>query len=213
MSFTDLLTYYGCSLIIGYLIWDSVNVELQDKITSGNFVVFLIKPISYKLYAFYRKLGQRSLAFFLEALPVAFIIAIVFQINIIPSNLLWTILSIFFSFIIMFQINFCVGIIGFWIVRTQGISTFFSLFRDLLAGAYLPLVFFPSFIQKILFFLPFQFITYVPTRVFIGSYELAGISMSIPSIVGMQGIYIFLLFVLTYILWKVSIKRFTGVGV
>ena len=57
--------------------------------------------------------------------------------------------------------------------------------RDLSAGMLIPLTFFERD-AKVLFYLPFQFITYVPTRVFIGHYELAGISLSIPQVVGLQ---------------------------
>jgi len=63
-----------------------------------------------------------------------------------------------------------------------------------------------------LFFLPFQFISYVPARVFMGSYELAGITLSIPQIVGLQAIMVFVTFLLNRLVWYFGIRRFTGVG-
>ena len=52
----------------------------------------------------------------------------------------------------------------------------------------------------------------VPVRVFMGSYELAGISMPIPQIVGLQALMVVLTFFLNRIIWHFAIKRFTGVG-
>jgi len=88
----------------------------------------------------------------------------------------------------------------------------FLVLRDLCAGALVPLTLFPDFIQKILFFLPFQFVAYVPTRVFIGSYELAGISLSVPCVVGMQAVAVVVMFLVYKLLWYLGIKKFTGVG-
>ena len=75
----------------------------------------------------------------------------------------------------MYLTNYCIGITAFWFTKTEGLRRAFLTLRDLSAGMLIPLTFFPKGMQKVLFYLPFQFITYVPTRVFIGHYELAGI--------------------------------------
>ncbi|UZQ85673.1 hypothetical protein ODU73_000029 [Thermoclostridium stercorarium] len=52
----------------------------------------------------------------------------------------------------------------------------------------------------------------MPVRVFIGKYELAGISMPIPHIVFIQAVMVIVMFLFNRILWYFGIKRFTGVG-
>ncbi|HOQ00215.1 MAG TPA: ABC-2 family transporter protein [Acetivibrio clariflavus] len=116
------------------------------------------------------------------------------------------------SFLLVFLTNFCIGITGFWLTKTEGLRRAFLVLRDVCAGSLLPLTLFPGFIQKILFYMPFQFIAYVPIRVFMGSYELAGISMSIPEVVGLQAIYVVIMFLIYKLLWHLGTKRFTGVG-
>lgn len=212
LTLTQMLTYYGISSVIGYLIYDGSDMDLQNLIRTGGFITFMLRPFSYIYYALCQKIGHRLLALWVEFIPIYFLFLFAFKINLVPANLFWTLLSVFLSFLLVFLTNFCIGITGFWLTKTEGLRRAFQVLRDITAGDLLPLVLFPVFIQKILFFMPFQFITYVPIRVFIGSYELAGISMSIPEIVGLQAIYVVIMFLVYKVLWHIAIKRFTGVG-
>jgi ABC-2 type transport system permease protein len=101
---------------------------------------------------------------------------------------------------------------AFWLVQSSGIRQVFQALSSVFSGAIIPLVFFPEFLQKLLFFLPFQYVTYVPAMVFSGSYALAGISMSIPMIVMIQGIAALVIALFSEILYRKSLYRFTSVG-
>ncbi|MEJ2665045.1 MAG: ABC-2 family transporter protein, partial [Spirochaetia bacterium] len=116
-------------------------------------------------------------------------------------------------FLMAFFINYSIGILGFWLVRGEGVRRMIQIFSMLFRGVFIPLVFFPPFIQKILFFLPFQFATYVPIRVFIGSYELAGMRFGPAQIVGIQAAAVVIMYIVSGLLWRLGVKRFAGVGV
>ena len=178
LTLNQMLAYFGIATTINYLIYDSADWDLQTLIRTGNFITFMLRPVSHCYFAFCEKIGHRLLALWVEFIPVYLLFLFVFKINLIPANLVWTLISISLGFVLMFLINYCIGITGFWLTKTEGLRRAFLVLRDLCAGALVPLTLFPDFIQKILFFLPFQFVAYVPTRVFIGSYELAGISLS-----------------------------------
>jgi len=98
-------------------------------------------------------------------------------------------------------------------VKTGGIRSMFLLVRDVFTGVLIPLTFFPDVIQKVLLYLPFQYISYVPVRVFLGSYELAGIKMEIPQIVALQAVAVLVMWAFSEAIWRLGIRRFTGVGV
>jgi len=212
LTLTQMLTYYGIVNVINYLTYDSSDVDLQWHIRTGGFITFMLRPISYFYYAICQKIGHRLLALWVEFVPVYILFLFVFKINLVPANLFWTLISVFLSFILVFLTNFCIGITGFWLTKTEGLRRAFQVLRDVCAGSLLPLTLFPEFIQKILFYMPFQFIAYVPIRVFMGSYELAGISMSIPKIVALQAVYVVVMFLVYKLLWHFGTKRFTGVG-
>ena len=207
-----MLGYYGVSTIVYYLTMDFADWNLQMHIRTGSFLTFMLRPLSHRFYALSQKVGHRALGFLFEFLPVWLVFAFVFRITLIPADWLWGILSIALAFLMMFLLNYSTGILAFWLVRTDGIRALVRLLRDVLAGVVVPLSLFPRPFQLAMFFLPFQFASYVPVRVFLGSYELAGISISLPAIVALQAVAVLLMWLVTEVLWRAGIRRYTGVG-
>jgi ABC-2 type transport system permease protein len=212
LTLNQMLVYFGIAAVINYLTYDSSDMDLQMLIRTGKFITFMLRPVTHSHFAFCQKIGHRLLALWVEFVPVFLLFLFIFKINLVPANLLWATASIALSFILVFLTNYCIGITGFWLTKTEGLRRAFLVLRDICAGTFVPLTLFPDLMQKVLFFLPFQFITYVPIRVFIGSYELAGIRLSIPQIVGLQAVYVIIMYFVYKLLWHLGTKRFTGVG-
>jgi ABC-2 type transport system permease protein len=212
LNLEQMLVYYGIVMIINYATFDFADWNLQMLIRSGKFLTFMLRPVSHRYFALSQKVGHRVLGICLELVPVYLILYFGFGIRLIPAQPVWAVISILLSFLMMFLINYCIGLTAFWLTKTHGIRRMFLLLRDICAGVFLPLTFFPEAVQKVLFFLPFQFVTYVPTQVFIGSYSLAGMTLSIPQIVGMQAVAVAFMWAASELLWRRGIHKFTGVG-
>ena len=208
-----MLYYYGTVSVINYLIMDFADWNLQMLIRTGKFLTFALRPMHHMFFAFSQKVGHRILGFLFEFIPVWLIFAFIFRIPLIPARPGWALVSISLGFLMMFLVNYTVGVAAFWLTRTEGIRFLMRFVRDILAGVFVPLSFFPLAVQKVLFFLPFQFIAYVPVRVFIGSYELAGVTMGLPEIVGLQALAVLAMWGLSTLIFRLGIKRYTGVGV
>jgi len=80
------------------------------------------------------------------------------------------------------------------------------------SGMLIPLVFFPEPLQAIQLFLPFQYTSYVPASVFLGGYSLGGLELPIPEIVGFQAAAVLAMFLLSELMYRAAMKRFTAVG-
>jgi len=212
MELEQMLRYFGATALIGYLTMDFADWNLQMLVRTGKFLTFQLRPIHHRFFAFSQKLGHRVLGFLVEFLPCILIFQFVFKIDMVPQYIGWTLLSIFFAFLMNFYINYCIGLSAFWLVQSNGIRSVFQALSSVLSGALIPLVFFPEFLQKLLFFLPFQYTTYVPSMVFSGSYTLAGISMDIDKIVMIQGVAVLLTMALSEFMYRRAIHRFNAVG-
>jgi len=208
----QILMYYGITMLVNYCIMDFAGWNLQMLIHTGKFLTFMLRPVNHKYFAFSQKIGHRLLGFCLEFIPVYLLFCFVFRLNLVPDNFIWTLISVILGFVMMFLVNYTIGITSFWLIRTGGISRMFLLIRDIFAGVFIPLSFFPETMQKILFYLPFQYISYVPVRVFLGSYELAGKSYEISYIVFLQFVAVIVMLLISEVLWKLGIKKFSGVG-
>ena len=211
-SLDQMIAYFGITALLHYLIMDFADWNLQMLIRTGRFLTFMLRPVSHRFFAFSQKVGHRILGIIWEFVPVYLIFFFVLKIRLVPAYPFWFVLSAILSFLMMLFVNYSIGITGFWLIRTGGIRSMFLMLRSVFAGVFLPLTFFPAVLQKIMFFLPFQFLTYVPVRVFVGNYELAGITLTIPEIVGVQALAVLCMWAITELLWRLAIHRFTGVG-
>jgi ABC-2 type transport system permease protein len=212
LSLEQMITYYAVASLINYIIMDFADWNLQMLIHTGKFLTFILRPMSHIYFAFSQKVGHRVLGLIFEFIPLFLIFTLVLKIKLVPAQPLWAVISIALGFIMMFLVDYCVGITAFWLTRTSGVRRMFLILRDICSGVLVPLTFFPGLLQKAFFILPFQFITYVPIRVFVGSYELAGISCTIPQIVGIQLIAVMFMTLFTILFYRQGIKKFTAVG-
>lgn len=212
LDLSQMIAYFGSMALINYLIMDFADWNLQMLVHTGKFLSYILRPMSHIFFAFSQKVGHRILGVVFEFIPVYLVLTLVFRVRLVPARPFWAVVSIALGFIMMFLVDYCIGITAFWLTRTSGIRRMFLLFRDICSGVLLPLTFFPGIVQKVFFFLPFQFIAYVPVRVFIGSYELAGFTCSIPQIVGIQAIATGVMCVLTAAFYTRGVQQFSGVG-
>jgi len=181
-------------------------------VRTGKFLTFSLRPIHHRFFALSQKIGLRVLGLFFQFIPCLFIFVFIFKVGMRPAHFVWTILSVFFAFLMNLYLNYTIGMTAFWLVQANGVRQVYLLLQGIFSGGLIPLVFFPQVMQKFLMFLPFQYVSYVPTMVYIGQYNLAGISMPIPEIVGIQAVAVVTTALFSELVYRMSMKRFTGVG-
>ena len=212
MTLEQMLTYSGITVVIGYLTMDFADWNLQMLIHSGKYLTFSLRPLHHRFFALSQKVGHRTLGLLLEFVPVFLIFTLLFRVNLLPAHAGWALLSVALGFMINFYVNYCIGLTGFWLTKTSGLRGVFQLLCGVFSGALIPLTLFPKALQKVLLFLPFQFITYLPGRIWTGAYTLGGITLSAPRAVGLQALCAVSMWGLSEVLYRLGNRRFTGVG-
>jgi ABC-2 type transport system permease protein len=213
ISLDAMITYYGVTTLVSYLTMDFADWNLQMLIRTGKFTTFVLRPIHHRLFAFAQKLGHRTLGLLFEFLPALLIFVFIFHMEIAPVRGGYFLVSVALSYIMVFTVNYSIGIAAFWLVRTDGLRSVIKLLTSVCSGALFPLLLLPDALQRILFFLPFQFTAYVPSMVYTGTYRLGTFSMGIPQIVCVQAVYTATALVLSELLYRFGLKRFTAAGV
>lgn len=212
MDLAQIITYFGASTLIGYLTMDFADWNLQMLVRTGKFLTFALRPIHHRFFAFSQKVGHRVLGLIFEFIPCYIIFTVLFRVSLVPKYIGWTILSVMLAFLMNFYIHYILGMTAFWFTQSSGIRRVFDLLSGVFSGIFIPLVFFPQTLQKILFFLPFPYMSYVPVMVFTGDFALAEIRMDIPVIVGIQGLAVCITILLSEVIYRASMRRFNGVG-
>lgn len=208
----EMIHYYAVSILIGYLTMDFADWNLQMLIRTGKYVTYALRPLHHRYFALCQKIGHRLLGFLFEFIPVMLIITLLFRIDMRPASWPWMIPSLGLAYLMNFYLNYCIGLTGFWLVRTQGLRSMIRLLTDVCSGALVPLTLLPGALQKAAFFLPFQFTSYVPCMVFIGRYELGGFMIGVPGLVALQAVYVAAFWALSELLYRLGMRRFTAVG-
>ena len=212
MGLTEMVTYYGVTTLISYLIMDFADWNLQMLIRTGKYITFALRPLHHRFFALSQKIGHRFLGFLFEFVPVLVIFLLLFDVRLWPASWPLLLISLVFGFLMQFYINYSIGLAGFWLVKTDGIRHVIWLLTMVCSGSLFPLVILPKAMQGLVFFLPFQYTLYVPGMVFAGSYRLGAYSMGMAQIVAVQGLYVLAFMLVSELLYRLGMKRFTAVG-
>lgn len=211
-SYNEMITY----VIIGWLflfITSNYGIEnvVAKEIYSGSLSNMIVKPVSYLRYTTFLSLGRVSIAL-TTAVILMLIFVIIFRNNFIyPSSwqhLILIVVMVFFGYFINLFYRILSGFVAFWTIETNGLFTFFNVVFKFMAGAFFPLNLLPDLYVKISYLLPFTYIFYFPTQLYLGKLTLLDGLKGL----GAQIIWIVILYFLIKIIWKKGLKKYESVG-
>ena len=209
----QMITYTVISFTLGYLIWDDIDETLHEDILTGRLTSTLLKPMSYMYFHFLQKIGHRFLAMLIEYVPVIIITGFLLGFDVYTSHRIgYYLAAIPIAFVIRYFIQALLGIMAFWLVKPKGIKWVYRMASGFLAGIGFSLTLYPPVFQKIFFLLPFQFLAYVPTQLFMGTYKLGNVTLSPPAVLAYGVLHAIVLYILVMLAWKISIKKYCGAG-
>ena len=209
ISINQMVTYLWLFQAFFYMIILRQNdSEILDTIKNGNIAYELCKPLNIYYSWFTRIFSKKLIGTFLRFWPViigAMLLPYPFKLEFpvsFTSFLLFIISLILALFISSFLILF-VHIITFYTLKEKGSMGLIITVSELFTGGLIPIVFLPKVLQIIAYFLPFRYVGDLPFRIYNGTLN---ISTSLINI-GMQVIWIIILFFINYKLIKNALKK------
>ena len=209
MDFASLSTYLWLNQALFALVNQTYkDRELFDLIRTGNISYELLRPKDMYFMWFFKILGQRLANVILRFLPLivvtiflpkpynlgapdSFNAFILFIIAMFIGTLLITAISVFYPIVMLTTLN------------EKGIVNIIVVTADILSGIVVPVPFFPKALKIISECLPFQYVSDLPFRLYVGNINFTlGIRMII-----IQIVRLFILIILGYLLIKKNLKR------
>ncbi|MDD6039312.1 MAG: ABC-2 family transporter protein [bacterium] len=210
MTFSDTMVYLVfASALFNFMemwiVW-TVGREIQE----GKIVIDLLRPMNYLTYIFFRGFGEVVVKFLLTFLPTAIVVFFVSD-GAIPvgTNLIYFAISVCFSLLINYYINFFVATICMHTESIWGINIMKEVIVGILSGATVPLAFFPQAFRSIAMVLPFQTIINSPLQLLLHPEYTA---VQCLQILGLQLIWLVVLRLLAEWFFRVSLKKITVNG-
>jgi len=208
-SLRDVITYATLALMLGLIFGAQGPYVVREKIREGNIAIDLMRPISVPLYVFADTVGQVSFALveIALALPLAIgLLALTGTHLLAPASLLdgfAFVLSVVLGFFVNFFLDLMMATITFWTMEIFGFQLMVQFITSLLAGAVVPLQFFPSAATKIALASPFAAIYSAPLSIYIGQYHGSQLVATLVS----QLIWAVIFGVASLALWRVGERR------
>lgn len=208
-TFPALISYFAISMIVGFFTWTFVDQELENNVRHGYLVGFLLKPINFIYWQFMFEAGFSFLSVILEMIPLFLIGILIFKMQIASwSYFILFFVSLALAIVLDYLLGYIVGMSTFWLGKISGIRKLKRVSLTFLSGGFIPLAFFPAGFQTVSHYLPFEYTRYVPINIYLEKLSyLESFEM-----LGLQIVWIGIMFFIANIIWKRAFKKFTGAG-
>lgn len=212
-TLNEMFVYIFLSTITLNFVSNTIDQTIGNEVWNGTIANNLLKPFNYKIKLLFQAFGDFFQGLVTVALPI--------WIGITMYGLLvkkqqppsieivgWYLLSSILGFILFFLINYSFGLLSFYVTNIWGIRNLKTAILNFLSGSIVPLNFLPPAIQKVIYFLPFSSISYIPVLIYMGKISQGAL---IENII-LQIVWIIILWVISNIIWNSSLKRLTILG-
>ncbi|HYH02308.1 MAG TPA: ABC-2 family transporter protein [Bacillota bacterium] len=178
---------------------------ISQKVKDGTIAMDLLKPVDFNGYILAKTIGNVCFNTLVQFLP-ALILAVIF-IGILPPHswlaLGWFGLSLIFSFLLLYHLNYIISIASFWFYNIWSLATLKDVVVSILSGTLIPMWFMPEALAGLIKLTPFDSLFFVPVSIYLGRITAGGLLWAL----GKQLIWCSVLFGFSQLLWKAATKR------
>ena len=209
MNWQELVSYLWLNQILFAMvyIWQK-DRDLLSMIKDGNISYELCRPINFYKKWYATMYGSRLSAVLLRFLPVTIIAFLLPEpLKLYPpisiESFILFLLSLIISSLLVTAISLLIHVITMFIIDERGLMTMMMVTGEIFSGGTIPLSFYPHFLQKIAYILPFRYIVDIPFRIYSGNIS---ISNAIPDLINGL-IWLIVLLTVGYILSNKATKK------
>jgi len=209
-DFHQMLTYIALGWILRSFYYNNIDQDLAQQVMEGKLAMDLIKPVNVQMMYVAQAQGESLFRIAMLTAPTAVILMLVYPVRRPASTVhfLAFLASAVLSFFLVAGINFAVGTFAIRLKSILGLLRAKYFLLELFSGLLLPISFFPEAFQKVLQFLPFQYISYVPLLLYLGKISGAGILRAL----GLQLFWVAAMLAVGDALWRWSSRKITIQG-
>lgn len=211
-SLKQMIWYFGAIHFFYYLVWNGTDKSLTEKVLYGGMETQLIKPFSTMYWEFTQLISQKLLSFFLEFIPVFGIyMAICFPEFMSFTGFIQYLVLTAFAFVQFFLLSYMFGVLAFVWHNVSAFNALKFILVNVLAGASMPVAFFPGWLQKIIMALPFHYLFHTPVQYLLGKTEGSSWPVFFQDVL-IHGAWLAALFMITQLIHKKTMRHYLSVG-
>jgi ABC-2 type transport system permease protein len=205
----DFAGYFVMLMIVNQLTFDWHAWFMEWRIRNGELSPMLLRPIHPIHNDVAENLTFKALTFTIVA-PVAVFLVLTFGARIEPQP--WQILAfipaLVFAMILRFLLEWCVGILAFWVTKMGAVSQAYWVTTLFLSGQIAPLSLLPSMLQTLASVLPFRWMVSFPVELALGRLSLEQVLTGYVA----QLFWIGAALLILRVSWRAGVRRYAAVG-
>ena len=214
LSLQEIVHYFIVGALVSSILYaDNATWFLAKHIQTGSLSSILLRPTSFFKWMFFGDLGRSFLQMLMQVSFTLVLLGLAnyfLPISLNVFSILTFALLLIISRLMQFLISILQGLSAFWFTEIWGLTSIVSNFWTLSSGQMFPLHVLTNFFNVFIFtfFLPFPFLFYYPTQIYLGKYS------------PLETLYVFLggiawcvvLYFLAKWVFKMGLKRNESVG-
>lgn len=207
----SMLTYVLGMNVMRGMVFSGRTWEIASEINQGRLSGYLVKPVSFSLYAFFRDLSDKSINFassIVEILGLALIFGMTIRWPEHAMTWVYFILSAASAIVLYFMLSFMTACAGFWTAESGGPRWLFELFLEFSAGAFFPIDVLPEKVQAVFRLLPSPFMVFYPLQIFLEKLE----PHQIINVFVSQSVWLIIAGTLCWSVWQKGIQNYGAEG-
>lgn len=206
-NFEQMLAYQVWVMIVGFLALGFNGMNLAEEIRLGRISAYLLYPFGFWPFQLASFLAFQGLQLLVASVTLSAVWAMGW-VQLQPLALLQGFSLAACVGLFWFQANFVIGILAFWLEETWVLRVMLVTLSQFFSGALIPLELFPRALSEALHWLPFPYLTYVPVKVFMGTY-IGSLWQAFAVLL----LWTLLVFGLARVVWRQGIHNYTGAGI
>jgi ABC-2 type transport system permease protein len=185
--------------------------QIAADIKDGGISQFLLRPIDYFRYRLCLFSANRLIYSVVAFLPMAAIVSLNYRYFLLPPavvSLIAFACSLALSALLQFLLAYLTALLAFWVLEISTFSFMLLATQRLASGEMFPLDLLPRWLSNLLLLTPFPYCMFFPASIYMGRVSGAALGQGI----GMQMIWIVILFGVVRIVWARGLHSYTAVG-
>ncbi len=212
-SFQDMVAYYLLTMVgRAFSSMPGLSSSIAVKIRDGEIKKFLVQPVDLISFLFWSRVAHKIAYYTVATFPFALVFFLCRSYFTQgwpdPFTLSAFVASLFLSFAMGFYLEACIGLVGFWMLEVSSLLFVYMLFQFFLSGHMFPLDILGEPFRTIVGLLPIKYLAYFPAAVFLGKVQGAQLAIDM----GMLIAWTIFFFVLSQIIYRRGLKRYSGYG-
>ena len=171
VSLEEMITYALLGgAVLGAIRYEAIVGGIGSALKTGDVAVWLLKPASFPIYVIVSELGAAAYKFVFMVVPTVAVVALIYGM-LLPASFFHGAMFVLYwllSFAIISLLSALFGLLAFWLLTSFALEWTMQSLLNLFSGSLIPFWFFPEPFAVIARHLPFAWLVYYPSAVWLG---------------------------------------------